>query len=195
VFSAWYFTVKFQQLSPDMFDGGFEAGRTDWLLGIALGVVMAVMVAHRIACSRDFCDPPIADVEKHPEAIPFHQTPAILFLIGLSGLYGIFVLDQSVFSIGSFLPTSLWYGLMSMLTYPLALIMLTQAIASLQLCWIRWRYRAQTVPWRLAALSRPAYYEGFAATLLLLAIGVPTLHAFSFVCWLMPWNIRALFGF
>jgi hypothetical protein len=75
------------------------------------------------------------------------------------------------------------------------MLLFTQSMASVQLCWTRWRYRARPVPWRIAALSRPAYYESFVATFVVLVIAAPTLHAYSFICWLMPWNIRALFGF
>jgi hypothetical protein len=84
---------------------------------------------------------------------------------------------------------------LSMLCDPLMLILLAGSIASLQLCWIHWKYRMQPNPWRIAALSRPAYCEAFLATLVVLAIAAPTLHAFAFICWLMPWNVQALFGF
>jgi hypothetical protein len=194
IFSAWFFTAKFRELSPDMFESGFEAGRFDLLSGCALGITMAVIVAHKIACSRDFCDPPIANAGENPETIPFHQTPVIVIVIGLFGLYSLFMVGGAVFTDLS-LPQSLGSALVSALSQPLLLLILAQSIASVQLCWIRWRYRAQPVPWQIAALSRTAWCEGFVATLVLLAIGIPALHAFSFVCWLMPWNLKSLFGF
>jgi hypothetical protein len=194
LFSAWFFTAKFRQFSPDMFESGFEAGRIDVLSGCALGIVMAIIVAHRLACSRDFCDPPIADVSENPEKTPFHQTPAIVLVIGLFGLYSLFVLGRVVF-LDLSIPQSLAGALVSTLSEPLSLLILAQSIASVQLCWIRWRYRAQPVPWQIAAMSRAAWCEGFVATLVLLAIGIPALHAFSFICWLMPWDVKSLFGF
>ena len=98
-----------------------------------------------------------------------------------------------MFERNSSFPTTFWGQLISMLSQPLILILLAGSIASVQLCWIRWRYRAQPVRWRLAALSRPAYYESFIATIVILAIAVPTLHAYTFICWLMPWNLTQLF--
>jgi hypothetical protein len=195
IFSAWFFTSKFRQLSPDMFEGGFEAGHIDVLTACALVVVVATIVAHKLARSPDFCDPPIADVVEHPERIPFHQTPPALIVIGLHGLYYfVYIIGDTVLRNMS-MPMSLGSALIDTLSEPLILLFLAQSIASMQLCWIRWKHRAQPVPWRLAAMSRPAWYEGFVATLLFLTIGIPTLHAFSFVCWLMPWDIRSLFGF
>jgi hypothetical protein len=193
IFSAWYFTTKLRELSPDMFEGGFEAGRFDWLMGCVLGVTMAIVAAHKIALSRDFCDPPIANVVEHPESIPFHQTPAILIVIGLFGLYSFYVVGIVISAVN--LAAPLWSQLTSLMLNPLMLLILAQSTACAQLCWIRWRYRTQPVPWQIAAMSRAAWFEGFVATLVLLVIGTPALHAFSFVCWLMPWNLKSLFGF
>ncbi len=192
IFSGWFFSTKFREFSPDMFGNGFEAGRFDWLSGCALGVTMAAIVAHKIACSRDFCDPPIANVVESPETIPFHQTPAIVIVIGLFGLYSLVMVGGAVFTDLS-PPQSVKSALVFALSEPLTLLILAQSIASVQLCWIRWRYRSQPVPWQIPAMSRAAWCEGFVATLLLLAVGIPALHAFSFVCWLMPWNMKALF--
>src|SRR5262249_58122442 len=88
----------------------------------------------------------------------------------------------------------IWNALVTMLSTPFLLIMIAGAIASVQICWIRWKYRTQPVPWRIAAMSRPAYYQAFVATVVVLAIAAPTLHAYAFICWLMPWNLKAVFG-
>ncbi|HEX5471602.1 MAG TPA: hypothetical protein VFW73_06930 [Lacipirellulaceae bacterium] len=194
IFSVWFFTTKFRVFSPDMFGNGLEATRTDWLFGCILGGGVAAFVAYRLSHSQEFSEPPIVDVDKDPDAVPFHQTPAVLVLIGMSGVYGFFGIGRFLFEQSSSLPTSFWSTLMSTLSSPVMLIMLAGSIASVQFCWIRWRYCAQPVPWRLAALSRPAYCEAFVATIIILAIGIPTLHGYSFVCWLMPWNLKHLFG-
>ena len=193
IFSIWFFTIKFQKLSPDMFGNGLEATRSEWLFGCILGGGVAAVVAYRLASSREFSDPPITDVEKNPEAVPFHQNPAIVFLIGLSGLYDFFGIRKYLLIGSMSFPRTLSGILLFTLSDPRALIVLATSIASVQLCWIRWRYRTQLVQWRLAAVSRPAYYESFIATIIILAIAVPTLHAYAFICWLMPWNLMQLF--
>lgn len=196
VFCKWYFGTELRVLSPDLFAGGFEAQGMDWFDGVILALAISGAVAYKFARSRNANDLATIDFGQNPETVPFHQTAAFVAVIGLYGLYGVFSLVQMVKNFAnttaSFSGSAAW---MSLLYDPLTLLVLAKSLASLHFCWIRWRYQNQVVPWQIASVSRVAWYEAFLATLVLVAVGIPTLHAFTFICWLMPWNLKALFGF
>jgi hypothetical protein len=197
-FWGWFFTTEFRVLSPELFEAGFEALSADWFAGAILAATIAGAVAYRLARPSNIDDMATIDGGPSPESIPFHQSAGCVALIGLQGLYGLFTLIQMFLTLSNTIasfPGSSSLAWISSLCDPLTLLLIALSLASLQFCWIRWQRHTQEVPWQLAALSRAAWYKGFIVTLGLFAVGIPTLHAFSFICWLMPWNVKALFGY
>jgi hypothetical protein len=74
---------------------------------------------------------------------------------------------------------------------PATLLTILVGMASLELCWRRWRRRAENVEWKISALDARRFGLNWAALALLAIVGIPTLTSFCFVYWLGPWQLYA----
>ena len=90
-------------------------------------------------------------------------------------------------------PTLFRYA--AMVCYPTSLLRIAIAVASLQLCWTRWRNRSRMISDELIGLSPKRFFEACLVLASLVVTGIPAIQAFVFTLWLGPFNIRSLFGY
>jgi hypothetical protein len=197
LFSYWYYTAEFHRLSPEMAGAGLAANWIDWLMGAILAVGLVATCAYQLSSTRQQKAEIAADLSQNVERTAFHESFFCLALIGIHAIYTVGLHIASGVSAylnfrGRWPP--LW-NYLTMLCNPLSLLSLALLIVTAQLCWLRWRRRSETVAWKIDGLSRLAFLRNSAALTLLLIVGVPTLHAFTFILWLGPWNLLPLFGF
>jgi hypothetical protein len=195
-FCAWFYVIRFPIASPDMAEAGLDTNWLDLLLGGMIGLPIAIVGADKISQSTD-TRPIQSDMAQTLDTTAFHETAPCLLLIALQSFYLLYVIASCCldFTSGSPIGPTFYQGLVSMFSNPTILLFLAQAVAGLQLCWVRWRRRSDTVDWQLHGLSRPRFYRSVFAIAILLIIGVPTLNAFALASWMGPWKLLTLFGY
>lgn len=197
VFCAWFYTVRFPIVSPDMAEAGLDTNWFDLLIGGALGLSIAIVSAYKIAQSREG-QTIESDISRELDKTAFHETAPCLLLIAIHSFYQLIVitsLSLDLANLSSISGASLYQALMGSFTNPLILLFLAEAVAGLQLCWIRWRRRSDTIDWQLRRLSRSRFYQSVLAIALLLIVSTPTLNAAALAVWFGPWNLLSLFGY
>jgi hypothetical protein len=197
VFCAWFYTVRFPIVSPDMAESGLDTNSFDLLMGGALGLSIAIVGAYKIARSTE-SQMIQSDIAQELDETAFHETAPCLLLIAIQSFYQLFVITSVSLDLAnpsSISAASLYQALMGSFTQPLILLFLAEAVAGLQLCWVRWRRRSDTIDWQLRGLSRPRFYKSVLAIVLLLIVSTPTLNAVALAAWFGPWKLLSLFGY
>jgi len=195
LFCYWYYTTEFYRLSPEIAGAGLAANWTDWLIAAILAAALVAVCAYQLSSTRQLTAEITADLSQNIERTAFHESFFCLCIIGIHAIYTVVLHIASGVSAqlnfrGWWPPA--WRDL-TMLCNPMSLMALALLIVTVQLCWVRWRRRSQTVAWKLDGLSRLACLRNCAALTLLLIVAVPTLNAFTFLLWLGPWNLPNLF--
>jgi hypothetical protein len=194
VFCRWYYFSEFHRLSPELAGAGLEADWVQWLVGGTLAVALVTAIAYQLARSNHV-EVISADLSHQIDSAALHESVPLLFIIAIHAVYVVALQIMQVASLASwFVPRNVMFFL-SFLWYPTSLLVLAQAIAGLQLCWIRFEHRNQVTRWVLPGLSHRQFVRQLVLLSLLLAVAIPTFSAFGFIAWLGPWNLRRLYGF
>lgn len=89
-------------------------------------------------------------------------------------------------------PTFFHY--LTTLVDPTLLIIIATMFAVIELCWRRWRYGAPP-ELTLFALPKSKYFYACFLLAVVATIAIPAVWAFTFMFWLTPVDIRAMYGY
>src|SRR3972149_2099173 len=130
-----------------------------------------------------------SDLAQDTYPTPFHESLPCLLMIAINAISMliVYISQLVVTSQSGFGSPSLWQWTLIVCSES-SLLMLAEAAVGLQLCWIRWQRRSETVAWELAGLSRSAFLRNRAALALIVIVGIPTVNAMAFLFWLGPFN-------
>jgi len=194
-FCQWFYVTEFHRLSPELAGAGLDASAIDWLVGGTVGCALITTCAYQLAKSKQVAGAVSTDLSIETDSTSLHESVPVLLLVAVHGIYVLAALVMQVANVGSIFGRQRIMFYVSTLWDPTSLLVLAQAVAALQLCWIRYQRRSQTTSWKLYGLSPRVFFESWALIAILLLIGIPTLNAFAFIAWLGPFNLRALHGF
>jgi hypothetical protein len=194
--ARWYYTAEFHRLSPEIAGAGLAAIWVDWLIGTVFALTLVTIGAYQLSRASGHTVEITAELSHDLERTAFHESSVCLLIIGINAVLTVGLYIASLASAHSLFGRSppVW-AYATMLSNPTSLLALALMLASLQLVWVRWRFRSRPVSWKIAGLSRSAFLRNWAALTILLVVAVPTLNAFAFILWLGPWNLLRLFGY
>jgi hypothetical protein len=195
LYCLWYYAREFYRLSPDLADSGLALTTIDLISGIALATILIAAGAYRIAVNRSIRATVRADIAHDIEQSAFHESVPGLLLLASIACYSIAIEVLQFVTYNSMLGTPTVARYVIMLIYPTSLLRIAIAVASLQLCWIRWRSRTQIVPDELFGLSARAFLQAFIMLTCIVAVGIPTVRGFAFTLWLGPYDLLSIFGY
>jgi hypothetical protein len=194
IFSFWYYSRGYHRISPEMAGAGLASGWSDWVAGACIAIVVVTAGAYRVARtdspSAVICRDLAHDIELHS----LHESVPILACLGIDAGVSLATLSKELIMYTPFRGSPTVGGYLSILYSPTNLLMIAGVLATLQLCWIRWRNRSRTVAWEITGLSAKSFAASWMSLALLVVVGIPTLHAFAFILWLGPYNLFPLLG-
>lgn len=194
IFCYWYYSGEFHRLSPEMAGAGLALIWWDWLAGALVATILVTAAAYRIGKTESVIATVDADLARDTDRHAFHESFPCLLLLAANAIYALAVLVIEMLQYDSFLGVPTVGRYISMFCYPTTLLTLATCVASLQLCWTRWKSRHQTVPWEIAGLSPLAFFQGWFVLALILVAAIPTLRGFAFILWLGPIDLLPLLG-
>ncbi len=187
-FSVWFYRDSFPYVSPDMASVGFGSNFFDFVCGSLFALIIVCACAYRLALIEEstvVCDPS-KSLNSHQRFL--HESPLCLaVLFGAEMTYFIESIREIV-SGPYFFGASTFVAIVdSFLNYTDSYIPIAIFVLSLQLCWIRWRRRRETITWRVWALDRTRFGWNSLGLTLLFIVAVPTIAIYCFTFWLGPW--------
>jgi len=194
IFCYWYYTFEFHRLSPEMADVGLAMIWWDWLAGAWTATILVTAAAYRIGVADSPQATIVANIAQDSELDAFHESFPGLLLLAVYALYELVRYGITMIEVASAFGPINFARCIDILCDPPALLTLITSIASVQLCWIRWRRREQIVAWKIAGLSQTDFFQGWIALASILVVAIPTLRAFAFILWLGPIDLLPFVG-
>jgi len=188
----WWYAREFPRLSPDLAGAGFSLTRSDLACGLCAAITLIVASAYRIALTplRVVVRPNMAE---DIDCTSVHESlPTLMLLILFSANFA----ASAIVSLNAVPAQSVVRSVISFIMFscnPLFLLPFAAMIAGLQLSWVRWRRRAETIPDVLFGISPPRFAISGLMIACILAAGVPVLRAFAFTAWIWPYDLLPIF--
>ena len=194
-YCVWYYSIEFHRISPYMAAAGAATNGLERIAGAVVAITLVAAGAYCAARSHD-TNAIVAGCDEPQSLLPPHESVlSLLMLIIAAAIYA--VESFRAYGSGPFLPIQS-IGLAGVVEIaggvfrdPPSLLNILVGVASLELCWLRWRRRNDDVPWIIGALDGQRFAWNWVALALLAIVGIPTLSSFCFVYWLGPWQLYA----
>jgi hypothetical protein len=186
---AWFHVQAYPKLAPDFASVGFGSGTLDWVGGAILAAFGITVAAHRSAAEIAL-EAVAVPTEGKANEVAFHESSlCLLFLFGAAIAYFVetihSILDAPAYGTG----LNIWEVLGEFLLWPNSCLLLALTVLSIQLCWLRWKRRGETIDWKLKPIIPGKFALQWLAFALLAAVAVPTLTIYACTFWLGPWYL------
>jgi hypothetical protein len=189
-FCVWYYAREFHRISPDLASVGPAGGWFDWFKAATIVVILISAVAYRFSCvpnARIVLSPNLND---RASEVALHEAGPTLVLLTALIACDIYVIVKAFVD---FTPSpgmsNFWEFLALVITWRDIYLQSAIDLLILQLCWIHWRRRNETIAWQLAPVDGQRYFLNWAGIALLVLVSIPLFAAYSFVYWLGPWYL------
>jgi hypothetical protein len=187
VFCIWFYNFEYARVSPDLGSVGFAAVWFEWLGGAVLAAVAISVGAYQLACLNDAIK--VADIRSTTsEGETFHETCAIQFV--LIAAVVIFVVENvRIWVSPTFWRSVTVIDVIGGVFYDsLTMLYLAITLLNIQLAWLRWRRRNETIAGELVQLDGVEYFWTWLSLAALLVVAIPLLRAASFIIWFGPFT-------
>ncbi|MGE3242074.1 MAG: hypothetical protein AB7I57_13445 [Pirellulales bacterium] len=192
----WFFSSDYHRVSPDLAGAGFAAESTDVLTIAILTAFISTPAAYFLSASQEERTVVATNLAIDLDSRAIHESSPCLSVICLSAGCSLVYLvagtfHEILFPMMPLTSFNVWMQLWlnaNMLIGPTILLVIVPSLLGLQLGYVRWKRRRESVPWELPALPCGAFVANWIATLVAILIGAPTLAAFGFMFWLGPFN-------
>jgi hypothetical protein len=185
-FCIWYYGFELHRISPYLAAVGTGGNLLEWCAGILILGILVTAAAHRVPSSDLQSIAIERSIDHRPDSILLQDSALCLSLL-IGAVVAYFVEAISTYLS---MPWSLIGSaevVLAMLRDPGAILMAAIFLLSVQLCWLRWRRRAEQVEWKLAAVEPRRFLGNWMAIAIISCVAIPTISAFVFAFWLGPW--------
>jgi hypothetical protein len=186
---AWFYIQAYPRIAPDFASAGFGSDRLDWIGGVILAALGITIAAYRSAVDKEF-EAVVIPTEGKANEVAFHESPlCLMFLFGAAIAYFVETIHSMLDAPASGVSPSIWLILGELLLSPSSCLLLVLTVLSVQLCWLRWKRRRETVVWKLEPILPGKLAWTWLAFALLVALAIPTLTIYACTFWLGPWYL------
>jgi hypothetical protein len=186
---AWFYMEAYPRLAPDFTSVGFGSDWLDWVGGVILAALGITVGAYRSATNKELEAVAIPTQGKANEAA-FHESPlCLLFLFGAAIAYFVETIHSMLDAPNYGANPGILLILGELLLWPSSCLLLALTLLSIQLCWLRWKRRRETVVWKLKPILPGKFAWTWLAFALLVTVAIPTLTIYACTFWLGPWYL------
>lgn len=181
-FCLWYYTHEFPRISPDMASVGLSANWLEMICRASVATLLITTIAYRISKLGIECDN-CTSVERN--TIPLHEMGFVPLLL---------LAAMIIYFVENIRALSTWYSnslelISDFLRYTSSYLYVAVIVLSLQLLWLRWKWRNAGAKLGLQPIDPLRFSWNWLAVFLLTLVGIPTISIYCFAYWLGPWYL------
>ena len=189
-FGYWYRLVAFPTISPDFAEAGLMSSWWDWVEAAALLGLVVPVAAYRLTADPSHSTEVNLQTSRDPV---LHQSLLVSFILALAAGCYLATLLLSMFDAhwgGTGL--TLWQRFYWTFADVNVCVPLAVCLLSFQLLWKLWRTPPLDNTIRITPISMGRFLFACLALVVILVLSIPTIYAFCFTSWLVPWPYSLL---